>query len=371
MRLSRVWFIFSALYAVLVAVACFLRPIPGDYDRYNYEVVVRSWTQDWVDVYPLVKNESPILSGSAGFDSSDHMAQREPIFAIRPLYLELVETLHRLGFRYQTAISLISSSSFFALAILFVVWTRRPLLSALVISCPLTTQLAREGVPDALNALCILSSLFCLSALGRTTWGILLLLISVWIRTDSVLLCAAVLLWLTYEKKLELRYSAVLIGLAFASVKAVNYFSGNYGYAVLFRATFIGGKHPFLISSAPITVREYLTGLSQGLPSIIPQLAPWCLLGVVAWYLRSPLRNWMLPVASAALAHFVLFPSAEVRYLNWACVFAGLVFVEGVPKLAAVDVRKTDATSILSHTALSSTSSALQEGSAALASQYV
>lgn len=339
MRPSQISIVLYLAFAVIASLICYRRPVQGDYDRYVYEVVVRSWTQSWVDFYPTVKNESEMLQKSPGFDSAEHMAQREPIFAIRPIYLALIAMLHNARFGYQSAISLISSASFFIVAVLFLVWTKRPVLSALVISSPLAVQIARQGVPDGLNAVSILSALWCIFALKRTTWGIVLLMISVWIRTDSLLVCTAVLLWLTYEKKLEFKYCAALIAIACSSVEAINYFSGNYGYAVLFRATFIGGIHPALISNAPITAREYLAGLSHNVPSIVPELAPWCLLAGVAWQLRSPLRNCLIPVGTAALLHFLLFPSAEIRYLNWACLLAGIAFVQGVPQLRAMDQR--------------------------------
>jgi hypothetical protein len=332
---QRVQFFLYFCFALCATAVCFRRPIPGDYDRYVYEVVARSQTASWPDVYPILKAENPRLALGPGFDTAAHMAELEPLFAVRPLYVEAIKLAHRAGVNYQTGISLISAASFLAIAILLFLWTRSPLLSALAISTPGFVQLGRQGVPDGLNALCIVAALYLLIH-RRMALGLSLLLTAVWIRTDSVLICGAVLAWLCYRKKLELRYGAVLAALAFLSVEAINHFSGNYGYAILFRLSFIGGAHPLLTSTANITVREYLSGIAQGLPSIIPQLAPWALLAVAAWRFNSNFRKWLIPVWSAALVHFLLFPSPESRYLDWAMLFSAVAFIAAVtqkPKL--------------------------------------
>jgi hypothetical protein len=327
----------TALYiafGLAATVACYFRPIPGDYDRYVYEVVARSQMASWLDVYPVLKTENPRLALSPGFDSAEHMAELEPIFAIRPLYIEAIQLLHGVGFDYQTAVSLIAASSFFAIAIILFVWTQSPLLSALAISTTTFIQLGRQGVPDGLNALCIVAALYALIVHQRLALAVSLLLVSIWIRTDSVLICWAALAWLCYQKKLKITHGAALAVLGFVSVEAINHFSGNYGYAVLFRATFIGGNHPLLISAAHISAWEYLSAIKQGVPSIVPQVAPWCLVAIAAWRFHSQVREWLLPVWGAAFAHFLLFPSPESRYLNWAFVFSAIAFIEAVQAAA-------------------------------------
>ena len=275
-----------------------------------------------------------MLRGSPGFDTPEHMAEREPMFAIRPLYLIFIDSLHRFGIPYQLAISLISSACYFAIGILLLAWTRKPFLSALTMCFPLMMLLGRQGVPDGLNALCILGALYALVH-KRDGQAIAVLMSAVWIRTDSVLVCFALLLWLVYERRLGAFYCAVLMAVAAASVAAINYYSGNYGYVVTFRAAFVGARHPSMISHAALTAHEYIAAWVLNLPSIVPQTAPWVLMGALAWYLKFRNREWLLPVTAAAIVHFAMFPSGEVRYLNWACLFAGVIFVAGLPEVRA------------------------------------
>lgn len=331
--------IYALLYfafALTAAFICYRRPIPDEYDRYVYEVVARSQVEHWSASFPLVKAENQRLWASPSFDSAEHMAQLEPIYAIRPVYIAFIAGLHRVGLPYQQAISLISVAAYLGIAVLLYWWTRSPLLCALAIATPMFIQMGRQGVPDTLNVLVILVALYCLIARRWSLPGVALLVCSVWIRTDSVIVCGAVLVWLAYQKRLELKYAAALLFLAGASVAAINHFSGNYGYAVLFRSSFIGGAYPALVSRSAITGREYLSALRQALPSLIPQIAPWVLLTIAAWRFKSALREWLMPVWLAALAHFVLFPSPEARYLCFAFTFSAVAFISSL-------VRTTDA----------------------------
>src|SRR6266550_7982450 len=98
--------------------------------------------------------------------------------------------------------------------------------------------------------------------------------------------------------------------------------AGNYGWTVLFRYSFLGGKYPAEISTH-LTTAEYIRAFTTGLQSFVPQLAPWILLGAVAWHWQSRYRELLPIVAVTALVHFMLYPSPEGRYLVWAYLITG------------------------------------------------
>jgi len=319
------------LFAAVVSAACYLRPAQGDFDRYMYEAVARSRTENWESIYPIVKHENPRAEASVILDSPEHMAQLEPVYAIRPVYVSAITLVRGSGLDYQRTITLISSLALFGIALVLLRWTRRPFYSALLLMSPAVLDLGRQGTPDALNALLILAALFMLAIREQMLPGLVLLMLSLWVRTDSVLVVFAVLGWLLYRKKLPLTHVLTVAGLAVLSVAVINHFSGNYGYRVLFRESFLEGKYPALIEPR-LSLRDYLIPFVHNLPTIIPQIALWVLLGLVAWRLHSPKREWIVPVGIAAAAHFALFPSGELRYFAPWYLLAGVLFVSGIPK---------------------------------------
>src|SRR5205823_7499568 len=78
-----------------------------------------------------------------------------------------------------------------------------------------------------------------------------------------------------------------------------------------------------------LSVSEYLRAFRIGAESMLPQTAPWILLGIVAWRWVLSARGLLVTAAAAAAVHFVLFPSPEARYLVWAYLLCGIMFVVG------------------------------------------
>jgi hypothetical protein len=211
-------------------------------------------------------------------------------------------------------------------------WTHRPFYSALLMATPAISGLGRIGTPDALSSLLLLSSTWALVR-ARIFPGVLLLLVSIWSRTDNILIVILILAWLAGTGKLSLSQAAVLTLLGVASVLVINHFSGNYGLSVLFRYSFIGGRSPAEIA-AEVSLRDYVMVVGRGVEGIGGQeLALWTLLGVAAWrWLPKslPSRQVLVPIALAAIARFLLFPNAEDRYFAWAYLIAGACFIEAI-----------------------------------------
>lgn len=323
----------SAICMLLIVVACYTHPIPNDFDRYMYEAIVRSKFQPVAIYYPLIRHESARAEESSVIDTAEHMKDAETLYAVRPLYTELIAWLSLTGVSIQKSINLISASSLFLSGIVILVWTNAPLLSVLLLGSWQVLELGRTGTPDGLSTFV---TLLALSILERSQLAALsLLFLALFIRTDSLLLLVAVLAWQALRGRLRLWVGVTASIVAIAAVMGINYWAHHPGWVVLFRLSFIGGRAPSAVVHA-LTIREYAVAFAHGSWSLLPQISVWLLLAVVTWRWS---RSQLLTVASiAALAHFVLFPSPELRYLLWYCLLVGTQFILALRKSMPANV---------------------------------
>ena len=315
-------------FSLGVALACYLRPAPDDFDRYVYEALLRSADQPIGEIYRVVKHESPRAEASTVMDSPEHLAQLGPLYAIRPLYLQVTGVVIRAGLSPKRAIDLISAGALFIIAM--VVWgaTGNGFYSAFLMATPTVMMVGRFGGPDALSSLVVVAG--CVAVWREKLFaGILLLMISIWIRTDNLLLVLILLAWLAWGRKLGPFQAGALALLAVGSIEWINILSGNYGWRVLLHYSFIGGKYPGEIASG-ITLGQYARIFVENAEALAPQLAPWLLLAIAAWRLKPSERWFLAPVGIACAARYLLFPSGEARYFNWAFLVTGIVFIRGV-----------------------------------------
>ena len=314
-------FVLCVLFLAALSVACYLHPVPDDFDRYFYEAIVLGDSQPLEVVYNIVKHENARTESSSTLDSPQHLREMEPMRAIRPVYIAGISLLSKV-LPTQKAISLISAISLFGIGIVVLCWTRQPLLAGLLMAATPIPLLGRFGAPDALASLLVISALYVLRQ--RKVFALGILFVSLGVRTDNLLILFAVVAWLAWEKRLPRVAAAALGGLAAGVVFGINHWAGNYGWVVLFRLTFLGGRYPAEIPHV-LTIREYLGVLLRGSYAILDRVALWLLLGALAWRRRrDPL---LIVTACAAAAHFVLFPSGEDRYLIWAYIVAGVALI--------------------------------------------
>jgi hypothetical protein len=314
--------------------ACFRHPVPDDFDRYIYEALVRGKHETVETIYPIIKHSNKRAEESSVLDSPTHLGQLEPLYAIKPLYVRAIEAIAFTRLPIQTCINLISAASLLGIGLVVLGWTGRPGYSALLVATSAIVILGRMGTPDGLSALVLIAGLWAASQ-SRLLIGILLLLASVWIRTDNVLVVVTVVAYLLWQEKLTLVDAGVVAALATASVEFINHFSGNYGWRVLFQSSFIGGRPAEVIPS--FGLKQYLGVVARSVETILPQTTIWVLLTIAAWKLRSPYREWLLPLWAAVALHFALFPSPELRYLIWAFVVTGVIFIAGLETLSGDD----------------------------------
>ena len=316
------------IFIAAVSWLCFRHPVPDDFDRYMYEAIVRLRREPADIVYSQVKHESPRAEQSSILDSPDHMLKLQPLYAIRPAYLWLIALLSAGGLSIPNAINLISAASIAGIGVLLFFWTDLALLSALLLASAPILVLGRTGTPDALSAFFLLLGFWAIWK-GRV-YGLAPLLVSVLIRTDNVLVVLVVLIWLVYERRLTWTWAAGLSAIAIGTVLFINHFAHNYGWSVLFHWTFLGGYRSPADIPPGITAREYVSAVVRGLAHIFSYVTLWIFLGLAAWR-RSPSCRQLLAVTGlASAAHFLLFPSAEERYLIWAFLVAGVSFILSV-----------------------------------------
>lgn len=316
------------LFTIGLASACYLRPIAGDFDRYIYESLVRARSQSLTEIYLIVKHESPRAEASSILDSPLHLGELLPLYAIRPLYIQTVSIINDAGMPIQPSISLVSAISLFVMAWLLALRTGNYLGSALMILTPGMVEIGRSGGPDALSSLFVIFGCFLVLS-NKLLTGILLLLVSVWVRTDNVLVVIAMLAWLWHEGKLRLPYAVTLSVVASASVAWINFWSGNYGLKVLFYCSFISGRAPAEVVPR-ISAADYAHIFLSSVQSVAPQLALWVLLGLAAWQMGARYRTVLLPILFACIIHFLLFPSPEARYFAWAFPICGALFIQAM-----------------------------------------
>jgi hypothetical protein len=118
------------------------------------------------------------------------------------------------------------------------------------------------GTPDALSSLAVLASYVAIDR-EKLVSGILLLMLSIWIRTDNVLFVVLMLVWLVWKKRIPALHSIVLGLLSVAAVLWINYLSGNYGWKVLFQYSFVGGRYPAEITPH-INIGQYARAVPPG-----------------------------------------------------------------------------------------------------------
>jgi hypothetical protein len=315
-------------FLALECIACYKRPLADDFDRYIYEALVRGKRESVEAVYAVIKHSNPRAEESSILDSPTHLGQLEPLYAIKPIYVKAIEATAFTRLSTQQRINLISALSLFGIGLVVLGWTARPLYAALLVATSEISVLGRMGTPDALSTLVVLLGLLAISR-RKDFPGVLLLLVSIWIRTDNLLLALAVIAYLLWEKRVTLYQATILAAISVGSVFFINHFSGNYGWRILFQFSFLGGRSPAEVVPH-FGMTQYLAIFIRSAETILPQSAIWILVGLAAWGWRSPDRPLLMLIWLTAAAHFALFPSPESRYLLWVFAATGAIFVSAV-----------------------------------------
>ena len=255
-----------------------------------------------------------------------HFAEYLPCFAIRPIFNELVYLLHfKLGVGLVRATIVIPVVSYWCIGVLVFWWLssyigypRAALFSLLLMLSPPILDLARFNTPDALACLLVLAALYLVFERNYLFSGLTLLLVSVYVRTDNVVMAVGVLGYCAFiTHQLDRAKAAVLASVAIASVFLINHFAGDYGIRLLYYRSFI--EIPLAPGElvAHFGPADYLQAFRKAISLTMNSYFPLFALMGVAGYLG---RKTRVSQAIAAVttfyvaAHFLLFPSGQERF---------------------------------------------------------
>ncbi len=258
--------------------------------------------------------------------NAGHFAEYLPCFAVRPIFNELVYLLHyKAGVGLIRATIVISVASYWLTGVLVLVWLtpyvgvlRAAICSLFLMLAPPIINLARFNTPDALSCLVSLAALYLVLERKALFLGLTLLLLSVYVRTDNILLVVAVLGYSALvNKELEKTKAAVLAAVALVSVILINHYAGDYGLRVLYYRSFVAtplAPGEFVPPFGPADyLRALRTAISQTMNSYFPLFV---LMGVIGYLARrTPVSQAIAVVTTFYVAsHFVLFPSGQERF---------------------------------------------------------
>jgi hypothetical protein len=271
----------------------------------------------------LVVYREPLTPHLLGLDSGDRQAlilRRRaadpyysalylPYFSIKPLYVLVLEGIHKLGANVIDASRVVSALSYFAIAVMVWMWTRS-WLGVLVMVLPEIMVLGQANEPDGFSAALLLFALWILYVKQRDL-GLLPLLLTIWVRPENILLCLLVLGILVTEGRVAKGKALVLLLLCFGSQALISHYA--YGWRDLYYHTFLGGE-PGSVSKFGLA--DYVHALSKGGKDLLHSSVPlYILLASVCFPLAETGLRKVLGVATIFSGiRFVIFPSYEVRY---------------------------------------------------------
>ncbi len=329
-----IWFVFYlALFAGLSAFALKQPTYSWDLIGYIGTSITSSdpqfiYHETFKAIAPIRSNKGMQLENPYRADVAAnpyHFSEQLPLYSIKPAYVALIKSLHRSGLPYPKSAVVISAASNFALAMLLWFWLASHLegislfgASTLIMLSPNVLELSRWATPDALAMFVAAAGLYLILARDKYFWGSALLVLDVWIRTDSIVLAGIVMFVLLLRGKLEFLQFASLSTLALASYFIIGHYSGDYGWTVLFYNSFQGGVTAPAETVLHVSMKMYLAQVVKGIYLLLADgsFAVYALLAGLALWLRSssPYAQMAAVVLSARIVSYLLYPNGDPRY---------------------------------------------------------
>jgi hypothetical protein len=246
-----------------------------------------------------------------------------PLFAIRPLYVQMLWLTSRLGFGLVQSAILVSVISYFLIGVVLFSWITRYtnaviglVLATLLMMSPPLTDLGRDLTSDAAATLVAFGSLYLIFEKRRIAAGLALLLVSIYFRTDFVVLAGPALLACWLDHQIDLWKGAVLSALAVGSVLMINHFAGDYGIKMLYYRNFLGTPIAPGEMIVQFTFRDYLSAFRSGVRLALGSyLIPFSLLGVIGIAGRRMRTLFWVALAYVGL-HFLILPNWQERWVG-------------------------------------------------------
>ncbi len=250
------------------------------------------------------------------------IAEQVPFYAIRPLYIYALSVF---GLRA------VSPLAYVGIVVVLWLWVQNPWWVIPLTLLPDLLVIAREITPDALSGFVVLGG-FLLVKRGYVAAGIIVLLMSLAVRTDNLFFLAPLLIVLALKRRLDWRAALGYAALAGVVVAAINHFARNYGWTVLIRHSVAGGLiHP-ADAVRPISFLEYAGYLVHGITGLLSVCSLWLLLGALVWFYAEKSRGFLLVAGTFCCLHILAFPIAEPRYFVTAFLLVIVLLIETFAK---------------------------------------
>ena len=338
--------------AAALASYAFLWP-SNNWDMLPYAGVIASWqTSDadaiHRDAYASIRGlpEYAVLVGTGPvskfkhdiFSDSIHFVQQLPFYSIKPLYCLLLAGLHRFGFSFPQSMAITSVCSFVILCVLTWFWLRRYLTQSqsmafaalLVISPPIYT-VARLASPDALGLMLFALALYLFLESSHVVTGATILLLTLWVRPDSLILTGLLFCVLLLLKKIDFAEWFTFCAMALLSYWVIRVFAGPYSWSVLFHNSFITELTAPGNATVEITARTYFFTIAQNGWTLLKStsLTLVFLMGLLALMLhrRRSYRFMTAIILLSEILHFEMYPSIEHRFYTLSTFFFPLSLV--------------------------------------------
>lgn len=279
------------------------------YDPYFYSYLASGEQPDTFKNTPGLPDDWRLMPDQA-------IARSRGFFTVKPLFVALTRAATP-AVGILRAPFLVSTAAYFCLGWVLWFWLAgvnvrgawRVLAASLLMFTSVVTDTARQGTPDMLcAALLVAGAWLLLSSTKLRHLGALLLLISIFGRTDSIVFGGALLLLAAWRRRISLvalaSWSAALV-LADAAVASRGYPYTEFVHATL-RSTYLYGlTHNFARTELAIYVPFIFLGALALKAKFQPDLVLVCF---GSWIIR-----------------YLLLPHLEVRYLLAQAIILGVV----------------------------------------------
>jgi hypothetical protein len=284
---------FYLVALLLVVVWCYRNPL-YNFDMIPYAAQTLLFQEHDVklvhdQVYSALKREIPgaDYAAIAGAQQPLELARDArkfsedlPFFSTKPLYLMAVYLSYRLGFNLAQATVVPSVLSYALLGILVFVWighylagVYQAVFSSLIIFSPPVLLLAHLSAPDALSTVLLVAGLYFILEREALAIGAAVLLLSIYARTNNLILVVFVFGYLAVCAKDRMRLSyakaGVLLATGIGSVAIINHFSGFYGWQMLFYTSVLGHTSTPAETVVHVSSRAYLSAVKRGLFAMV------------------------------------------------------------------------------------------------------
>ena len=254
-----------------------------------------------------------------------------PLFAIRPLYNQTIYFISKTGMGLIHSIQFVSVAAYWLIGALLFLWIQRyvpPLFavaaSFLLMASPPLMELGREMTSDASATLVAFASLYLIFERQLLTPGLILLLASIYFRTDFVVLAGPAILACWLERRLGFWQSTLLAVLALSSALCIGHFAGDYGIKMLYYRNFIGAPTAPGEMTVQFSVRDYVGAFRSGITKTAESFfLPFLLLGTIGLPLRRT-RVLLGVTLSYVVLHFVILPNWQERWVGLFYLSAGV-----------------------------------------------